>query len=61
MSKNPLLFASGCYLFCHCNTPNKTMIRFHQEKLSSAREREQMRQYWQKVLEKLTHLSSFRT
>lgn len=45
------------YLTCQRNTPSKTNIRFHQEKLASVKEREQMRQHWQKVLEKLEELS----
>lgn len=38
------------YLFCPRNTPNKTSVRFHQEKLASSRQRTQMKQHWQQVL-----------
>lgn len=43
-------------LICRRNTPNKTMIHFHQEKLTSAKEREQMRKHWQGVLEKFSKI-----
>lgn len=33
---------------------NGTCIRFHQEKLSSKKEREAMRKHWQEVLENIT-------
>ena len=36
---------------------DKTSVRFHQERLSSLEEREQMRQRWRDVLEKLSELA----
>lgn len=44
------------YLICPRNTPEKTNIRFHQEKLSNNTEREKMREHWQKALEKISRL-----
>ena len=41
------------YLDCNRNTPNKTNLGFHQEKLASAAEREKMRKHWREVLEEL--------
>ena len=35
-------------------TGSKTSLRFHQEKLADAKTRAQMKQHWQKVLEKLS-------
>lgn len=45
-------------LSCPRNTQDKTNLRFHQEKLTSKEQREQMRKHWQGVLEKLAKITS---
>lgn len=41
------------YLYWDKLKPDKTSVRFHQEKLSSARERQAMKRRWQAALEQL--------
>lgn len=41
------------YLYCPRNTPNKTSLRFHHEKLSGPAERQAMKKHWRNVLAKL--------
>jgi uncharacterized protein YndB with AHSA1/START domain len=43
-------------LMCHRNTPGKTVISIHQEKLASAREREVMRKRWRRALQQFEKL-----
>jgi hypothetical protein len=38
-------------LTCNRNTPEKTNVNFHQEKLKSSKEREHMRKHWKEVLD----------
>lgn len=48
------------YLLCNRNTPNKTNLRFHHEKLADAEERQAMKLHWQEVLNKIEQLSNNR-
>lgn len=45
-------------LICNRNTPEKTNVNFHHEKLKNNRERNQMRKHWQKVLESISETVS---
>lgn len=44
-------------LSCPRNSKNRTTLRFHHEKLSSAQERERMRDHWKHVLDEIVELS----
>lgn len=43
-------------LFCNRNTPDKTNLRFHQEKLKSSEEREKMKRHWSGILNKISQI-----
>ena len=45
------------YVSCPRNTKAKTTVLFHQEKLSSAKERAKMKEYWMNVLNQLEQLA----
>ncbi len=44
-------------LTCPRNTTSKTTLRFHQERLSSGRQREQMRRHWKAVADQLEQMA----
>jgi uncharacterized protein YndB with AHSA1/START domain len=47
-------------LSCPRNTPDRTTLRFHHEKLASQTQREQMRAHWRAVLDRLEALAADR-